>query len=439
MGEHRSSRLKLFGGPEVDQLINGRYRVTARVLHTDKTEVWYYANIGNTFGAFATAMDDEINVDGTSEGWDSPDGAAYLNTQLIDMRLGYTPSGKYIATFVYETLTGTWIGSEADVVGSTENGLRTLTQTQVAKTGTALPYDEDDVGVSTITSGGKTLYLAGIENASDERMGQVVLRWAEAGVLSESEYNLSEGVIEAKKVFLANEASFNGPITSRTIGNFDGLRTITVSRLQDASGNSIVNGNTNLVHQFETFSNFAYPGVMSLNDESPESNIKRFSISIDRPPVPCVVKSTVYVFFQTSNTLAREDYTYDSSAGLWSPNNWASFIVDAISSSYDTTIFDTEGLRGYRSSSTSTSGTVLPSGFSSVTFEWQGEQIRGTVSIDYDITIDQGPPNPIGSKWVLSLGLDPAFDDIDGNTYYKKTIVVSEAIPAQVSGEVPYD
>ena len=54
-------------------------------------------------------------------------------------------------------------------------------------------------------------------------------------------------------------------------------------------------------------------------------------------------------------------------------------------------------------------------------------------NIAYTATINKGPSDPVGSKWVLDVQIKSAFDDIDGATYYKKTIIVTEAIPAQAS------
>lgn len=36
-----------------------------------------------------------------------------------------------------------------------------------------------------------------------------------------------------------------------------------------------------------------------------------------------------------------------------------------------------------------------------------------------------GPDNPSGKKYVLDIDIRPAFEDVDGNIYYKKTIVTA--------------
>ena len=51
-------------------------------------------------------------------------------------------------------------------------------------------------------------------------------------------------------------------------------------------------------------------------------------------------------------------------------------------------------------------------------------------STPYRMEISGGPIDPVGGKFTLDVDLRPAFTDVDGNTYYKKTIITS-TIPAQ--------
>ena len=55
------------------------------------------------------------------------------------------------------------------------------------------------------------------------------------------------------------------------------------------------------------------------------------------------------------------------------------------------------------------------------------------MGIDYSAVINKGPTNPVGKKWVLDVKITSAFDDINGTTYYKKTIIVTDSIPQQAS------
>ena len=51
-------------------------------------------------------------------------------------------------------------------------------------------------------------------------------------------------------------------------------------------------------------------------------------------------------------------------------------------------------------------------------------------STPFRMEISGGPIDPVGVKFTLDVDLRPAFSDIDGNTYYKKTIITS-TVPDQ--------
>lgn len=63
--------------------------------------------------------------------------------------------------------------------------------------------------------------------------------WLEAGTLSVSIKNLAEGVKQVTTVFLVTEGTTVGPVTSRNTSNFEGLKTISVTTMQDKSGNAL--------------------------------------------------------------------------------------------------------------------------------------------------------------------------------------------------------
>ena len=186
MAEHRADGIQVFGiVPEITQLFNSRYRLTFRCELGDNEEAWYYDNKENIFAEFGTLMDAGY---GHTPATPDPE-STWPNQRLISHELQYIPEKDVqVLTFIYETLTSTWTKEQEDVRGSTANGLRTLTRTQVAKIDTAAPYDEDDVGVATITDNGKTLYLAGFEDqskADDQvQIGRFITKWAEPGILS---------------------------------------------------------------------------------------------------------------------------------------------------------------------------------------------------------------------------------------------------------------
>ena len=477
MAEHRADGIQVFGVvPEITQLFNSRYRLTFRCELGDNEEAWYYDNKENIFAEFGTLMDAGY---GHTPATPDPE-STWPNQRLISHELQYIPQKDVqVLTFIYETLTSTWTKEQEDVRGSTANGLRTLTRTQVAKIDTAAPYDEDDVGVATITDNGKTLYLAGFEDqskADDQvQIGRFVTRWAEAGTLQTSKRNLSEGVVQVSTTFLAVEGSTVGPIISRSTQSVSGLKTITVTTLQDKNGNSIVDGGENLVNQYERKVDFTYPGVVTIRQDvlSSVAGIDPILFNYDlNPPVQGKVEAKVSVIFQTASEIVASDETYNDGSGpadsFWNPTEWARTYVSGIGWNY-TAFSQTQGLRGYRvnpdvsqiitrdlvagnvglesrsgsdynvifinkspsyigKDSSSVDGSIFArvqgvSDNNGVEFTVNSRRLYA--STPFVMEASGGPVDPSGNKYVLDLDLRPAFEDVDGNTYYKKTIITA--------------
>ena len=255
-------------------------------------------------------------------------------------------------------------------------------------------------------------------------------------VMSESRTSESDGVFKVTKVFFKTAGVTVGPIISQRTDDVDGIPTISITTLQDVDGNSIVNGGENLVNQVSGFSPFSYPGVLNVDvDQITNAGggdwLQVKALLIDAP-AQCKVKTTTYFIFQSANSIVASDYRYATSSGLWSPNHWAAFSISA-SGTFDGGLFsDSSTFRGYRTSSSSDSGTLDGPLLSSAQLSWQGRSVLfDNEEITYDLVIDQGPPDPIGNTYTLDVQITPAFDDIDGNQYYKKTIVVTDAIPSQ--------
>ena len=264
--------------------------------------------------------------------------------------------------------------------------------------------------------------------------------WLEAGTLSVSIKNLAEGVKQVTTVFLVTEGTTTGPVTSRNTSNFEGLKTISVTTMQDKSGNALgASGNTP-VCSFDVFSNFTYPGLFKASGSS-ASNVGNVEIELTKAPAQSKVQSKVFVFFTTTSTIQSSDYTYESAAGLWAPNDWGAVTVNARGTNSGIRFNASKALRGYRTDSASSSNSASASFGLSAFFNFQGSQKLSDFNrIPFSTRVSPGPVTPVGSKWVLDVKLTAAFDDTSGTTYYKKTIIVTDAIPAQVSGDVggPY-
>lgn len=439
MDQHRTDRLNIYG-VEIDKLQNGRYRTTVRCESSNNTEGWYKDYIEN----FSVADFDSLaSTPFDNGGVDAREGMYFPDQRLRSWQRRFIPNKDTpVIEFVYETLTTTFVQVKDDDTDYELNGLRRVTRTLIARAGTDY---QKTVGTSTInhqidTETALTLYLASYSIDDTDGAREVTETWIEAGTLNVTTREQSDGVIAKTTTFLVNEGTTVGPIISRQISNFEGLQTITVTELLDSNGNSIVQGGENLVNQFKTLVNFSYPGVVSLESSAPETYISKYELFINEPPAQAKIPATVYVSFQTSGSVATSDFSYQGASGLWSPNNWASVKVSARGTFGLTDSFITsKGLRGYRCASTSVSGFILPGLLQNARFFWQGAQVLSQSSnISLNITVDQGPPDPIGSKWVLDADVKAAFKAVDGTTYYKKTIVVTDTVPTQVSNALPY-
>lgn len=445
---HRTRRLQIVGDkPEVTTLFGDRYQMIVNCQAARDTEAWYNSNKDQIFADFGTLYDAQMSIDGIGP----RTGEAYDNMVLVSNAAGYGRGGEYVITFVYQTLTNAFVQEAADKVDQELNGLRRVTRSLIAKDGAS--YGKT-VGTSTISHtehgyAAKTLTLASaVEDAKQANEGgyvRIVETWVEPGTLSVSSRNLSEGVKEVTTTFLATEGSTTGPVVRRTKENFEGLQTISVTTLQDADGSSIVDSGTNLVHEYKSFKPFQYPGVINIDTATGQTsggnNFVNVTEDIQRPPAQAQVLATTYVFFQTASDLVQADYKYDSSAGLWSPNNWASSDISFSSAGFNG-FKKSKGYRGYRTSSNGGSGTVSQNLLAFPFAQYNNSTKMGgfNTSISYNVGIEKGPPNPIGSKWVISADIKPAFDDVSGTTYYKKTLVVTDTIPGQsANAEVPYD
>lgn len=195
------------------------------------------------------------------------------------------------------------------------------------------------------------------------------------------------------------------------------------------------------MNQYKSFTPFTYPGEFVAAAEAKAFNIMDLIARVVRSPAQCKVLSTTYVFFQDSSDVTQADYTYDLSSGLYSPNVWGSVRFNASGSSGNVEFFtDSQAFRGFRSDSSTVSGSVSgPASLNAVVRYNGSTKVVDSDLATYKVTVNSGPPDPVGSKWTTDVSISPAFEDIDGNLFYKKVIVVTDAIPAQVSGEVPYD
>ena len=304
----------------------------------------------------------------------------------------------------------------------------------------ASDFSAQTIGAVSTSAPTSSLFLGSqvIDNGGTIKTRQST--WLEAGTLSVSIKNLAEGVKQVTTVFLVTEGTTVGPVTSRNTSNFEGLKTISVTTMQDKSGNALGANGSTPVCSFDVFSNFTYPGLFDVSLTS-SGRVGNVEIELTKAPAQSKVQSKVFVFFTTTSTIQSSDYTYESAAGLWSPNDWGAVTVNARGLNSGIRFNASKAFRGYRTDSVTFSGSASASFGSSALFAFQGSQkLSDFNGIPFSGIVSPGPVTPVGSKWVLDVKLTAAFDDTSGTTYYKKTIIVTDAIPAQVSGDVggPY-
>ena len=176
-----NNRLEPTREPKITPLEEGRLRVERWFKIKHPADAYNDTLTLNVFGGFGI-------LDGTTSSSFSKtvqSDLAFTNCKLIeeqiDIRFDAEGQQHYELYQIYETLTSSWALAESDKTSTTDTGLQLLTRTEVAEPGTALPTQT--VGTTTIAVGGKTLYLSARENASTDRMGRLITRWAEAGLL----------------------------------------------------------------------------------------------------------------------------------------------------------------------------------------------------------------------------------------------------------------
>lgn len=198
------------------------------------------------------------------------------------------------------------------------------------------------------------------------------------------------------------------------------------------------------VHEYETFIPFTYPGTVDLVTKEFTGSYSDANVSVKlNPPVQSEIKATVFEFIQVNPNLTDSDLNQDGASGLWRPNQWASIqaiggAVNLPAGSNPITFTSSQDFRGFR--------LVDGFGFSMSGRDrasFNGRRVTGSGQINntfLEVTsVNDGPPDPIGSKFVLDIDLQPAFIGVDGTTYYKKSIIVSDTIKAQTNNTLPYN
>ena len=445
---HRSQRLKIYGSRvEVTQLHNSRFEIVVRCTANNDTEAWYNDNKAQIFADFGTLYDAQMSI----EGIDPRTGEAYPNMVLVQNEAGFTRTGDYVITFVYETLTDTFVQENVEKVDHELNGLRRVTRTIIAKSGTSYGLE---VGSATITHsalgyGTKTLTLAAVqEDALDANEGGFVRlqeTWVESGTLNITKSNLKDGIIQVNTEFLVTEGSTVGPVIRRSESDVEGLKTISVSTLQKTDGTSVLAGldedgvATTALSSHHSLNAFTYPGVVNLVERtidartySDRDDITSFEYYLV-PPIETLIDTETFVFVQTSSSVVATDKTHNNSSGLYNPTEWASTYTSGVDINKNP-FSRTDALRGYRAFADLDVIVTEPADDFTGNFLINGRPIlNGNAA---NIGMKGGPDDPEGSAFVLDVTIVPAFETVDGTVAFKKRITTA-TIPSRTISYVP--
>ena len=190
---HRTNRLKLVGQPSVEQLQNGRYRLTVTCSTINSREDWYSANKDRIFPDFGSLQSAEMSIDGLAP----REGEAYTDMRLTKVESGnrsVRDGGDYLVVLTYETLGSAFVQVKDDNTDYELNGLRRVTRTSIAEAGT--DYDKT-VGTSFIdhqidSETAVRCYLASYSVDDTDSFRQVQEVYIEPGILS-LEQSLNNG------------------------------------------------------------------------------------------------------------------------------------------------------------------------------------------------------------------------------------------------------
>lgn len=199
------------------------------------------------------------------------------------------------------------------------------------------------------------------------------------------------------------------------------------------------------IHQYDTFVPFTYPGIIVGDSKVPGSQTENASVSLKlTAPVQAEVKATVFELLQSSSDLTQSDFNHDGAFGIWSPNEWASVRAEGSGGTGGySTFVDSQDFRGYRIKNVLSSGLISAAGalnFNRIFYNGI-LRLQNTANNHCSLTVhsvNPGPPDPVGGKWLTDINLAPFASLADGTTIYKKTIIVTDIIREAVDNDVPY-
>lgn len=220
--------LKLQGPPQVVDLPLGRQEITVQwrvpeyeYARATRFKEFLFQAKGTSYGS-GDGIDPNYTLEPPPA--DVFENAALTAQKFEEYRDGPESDAITLLTKVYETLTSSWVLEDVDKPGSTDSGLREVTRSQVALPGTSLPYSESDVGVSTLTSGGKSLKLASVQDLSTDSKGKVVTKWMEPGILNRTEDKVGSQNAIVIEAFMQTPEESGHTLAKTADSNYEGAQ-----------------------------------------------------------------------------------------------------------------------------------------------------------------------------------------------------------------------
>lgn len=219
---HRSNRLKLVGSPSVEQLQNGRYRLSFNCVPLNPRNDWFFANKDRIFAAYGSAQNAAFTIDGLS----ARTGELYDDMALVNVSLsgGESP----VLSLVYETLSSSFVQTKDDTIDHELNGLRRVTRESIAQAGTDF---QKTVGTTSITSqidteSAVTCILSSYRVDDTDSYRKVTETYIQAGTVSRTEDFVGSQdslVLETIGADPSTPAGFS--LASKQESNFEGYQT----------------------------------------------------------------------------------------------------------------------------------------------------------------------------------------------------------------------
>ena len=355
---HRSQRLKLIGSPSVQQLQNGRYRLTFNMKSSNPDEDWYFVNKSRIFADYGTLQSATMSIAGIGP----RTGEAYDNMRLVAASSSQSGAG-YVITFVYETLSGNFVREVDDAFSEDENGLRVLKRVSIAQAGADYT---GSVGTTFIDSQidsetAVRVYLAGFDMENTDSFRRVTERYVEAGIISITpssntqfnafqSYNIVTVGVPASTIGATNitkptggALNANATFFEPTLNNSSGFRTF--SQYVIDTNAAVSSGADVLLHTYQDYFTVTDPGVMSVTQPNHVvqggTSYTAYALSTvpESEPRTFRKQGVVTIKLTTSNSVESEVAYNDDSVDFCNVNiaSLTTKLTDPVSASWSVT------------------------------------------------------------------------------------------------------